>query len=897
MQKSLDYMYITGTIWRGCLLAAAMWAGTGLAGAQGTAFTYQGRLTANGGAANGSYDFRFRLATDPLADHYSATPYLTNGVPVANGIFTTIVDFGEGVFNGSNYWLEVDVRTNGNGGYTQLTPLQAVTPTPYAILANSASNLLGNVSSAQLTGSLPVSQVSGTVPLGQLPADVLTNFENNVTLSNANLAGVLSLDTPTYIIANYGVLLGADSNRNFFAGDAGNWTGPVPGSFNAGVGYWALTQITNGSFNSAFGYAALEFTTTGSNNIALGYQAGSQVLTGSSNIDIGNIGSSYDTNLIRIGAGQSDAYIAGKLHGDGSGLINLNATNLAGIVPLAKLPPTVVTDNDAGVNLSNVTLSGSVNLTGGSNNVATLSFNDFPFLTVDPYSYCVGLGPSALQFNTGSKNTADGGQALGSAIGDNNTASGFNALGSQAFQYYGGSAPVSGNNNTADGVNALSYDSSGSDNTGIGVNALQHNSAGSLNIAVGSGALISNISGGQNVAVGYEALYAATNDSELVAIGYNALAYENAAGQANSSGFGENTAVGYQSMQADTSGYSNTGLGFQSMLDNTSGIENVAVGVATLVANQTGNYNVAVGSGALYANGSFNTALGANSMGSAGFDNDIVAVGFGALEHDNAVGYGSVSDYGENTAVGTLSLNNDTTGFGNTAAGYQSLSGAINNDYETAVGDNALQYITNGYGDVAIGAYAGSGATNADYNTFIGFSSGSSLASGTGNILIGYFSGDDLNSDNNNNIEIGNQGVATDNNVIRIGAQGTQTITAIAGIYGGVLPTSGGPTPVYVDNAGHLGTVFNLVQSGQATMPSSSTVETNFTVTFPHAFSSPPKVIASLSGDPIYSTAADTFAMSIRAITSATGFTINVYRIDAPTGWAQQLRVNWQAWQ
>ena len=34
--------------------------------ALGTAFTYQGRLNANGGAANGVYDFRFRLAVDAL---------------------------------------------------------------------------------------------------------------------------------------------------------------------------------------------------------------------------------------------------------------------------------------------------------------------------------------------------------------------------------------------------------------------------------------------------------------------------------------------------------------------------------------------------------------------------------------------------------------------------------------------------------------------------------------------------------------------------------------------------------------------------------------------------------------------------------------------------------------
>ncbi len=82
-------------------------------------------------------------------------------------------------------------------------------------------------------------------------------------------------------------------------------------------------------------------------------------------------------------------------------------------------------------------------------------------------------------------------------------------------------------------------------------------------------------------------------------------------------------------------------------------------------------------------------------------------------------------------------------------------------------------------------------------------------------------------------------------------------------------------------------------------MPSSSTVETNFTIIFPQPFTTLPKVIASISGDtnPAYANASDTFAMSIRAITNSASFTVNVVRVDAPTGWSQQLRINWQAWQ
>jgi hypothetical protein len=54
----------------------------------------------------------------------------------------------------------------------------------------------------------------------------------------------------------------------------------------------------------------------------------------------------------------------------------------------------------------------------------------------------------------------------------------------------------------------------------------------------------------------------------------------------------------------------------------------------------------------------------------------------------------------------------------------------------------------------------------------------------------------------NNNIDIGNAGVAAESNTIRIGA--AQTATYIAGISGA---TSAGGVAVYVDGAGHLGTI------------------------------------------------------------------------------------------
>jgi hypothetical protein len=141
-------------IWPSALLVlSALNAQVSIAHAQGTAFSYQGRLQDGGSLANGSYDFRFRLYLDPDGNTQAGTAVLTNGVWVTNGLFTTTVDFGQGLFTGVNYWLEVDVRTNNAAVYVNLNPLQPLTPAPYAIYATAAGNLNGTVASTSLSGT------------------------------------------------------------------------------------------------------------------------------------------------------------------------------------------------------------------------------------------------------------------------------------------------------------------------------------------------------------------------------------------------------------------------------------------------------------------------------------------------------------------------------------------------------------------------------------------------------------------------------------------------------------------------------------------------------------------------------------------------------------------------
>jgi hypothetical protein len=107
--------------------------------AQGTAFTYQGRLAEGTNAARGIYDLRFALCDSPAGPNVLGT-VTSNGVPVNNGLFTVTLDFGSGVFDGGARWLEMGVRTNGStAAYVTLSPRQPISPTPYAIHAANAT--------------------------------------------------------------------------------------------------------------------------------------------------------------------------------------------------------------------------------------------------------------------------------------------------------------------------------------------------------------------------------------------------------------------------------------------------------------------------------------------------------------------------------------------------------------------------------------------------------------------------------------------------------------------------------------------------------------------------------------------------------------------------------------
>ncbi len=132
--------------------------------AQGTAFTYQGRLNDDANPATGIYDLRFAIYDSLTAGNRQGGLLTNSAVSVSNGLFTVSLDFGVGIFTGPARWLEIAVRAGAD--YTNLVPRQAIAPTPYAIHSGgaTASGLSGQIAGNQIAvGAIGSAHIASTV--------------------------------------------------------------------------------------------------------------------------------------------------------------------------------------------------------------------------------------------------------------------------------------------------------------------------------------------------------------------------------------------------------------------------------------------------------------------------------------------------------------------------------------------------------------------------------------------------------------------------------------------------------------------------------------------------------------------------------------------------------------
>jgi hypothetical protein len=235
------------------LLTSCNWGELNL-DAQGTAFTYQGRLQDNGTPANGSYDFKFSVYdTNQPVNNLIAGPVTNAATIVSNGLFTLTLDFGQ-VFNGNARWLEIGVQTNGGSGFNLLSPRQQLTPVPYAIYAATASNVSGTVSASQLSGlsSVSLNQFGGPLALAQLPGLVLTN-----NASGVNLAGTFNGEGALLWQVVSSTSQQAQPNQGYLVPNGLFTTITLPGSaavadvlrISGGNAGWQITQNANQSIS------------------------------------------------------------------------------------------------------------------------------------------------------------------------------------------------------------------------------------------------------------------------------------------------------------------------------------------------------------------------------------------------------------------------------------------------------------------------------------------------------------------------------------------------------------------------------------------------------------------------------------------------------------------------
>lgn len=140
----------------------------------GTAFTYQGQLKQAGVQVDDFADLQFTLWDDPNTPpgvqvgptlKFDGQPGNPGPVNVTKGLFTVVLDFGN-QFNGDARWLEIAVRVphdpTNTLPYTTLSPRQELTPTPYAVYADTA----GSDNDWMISGNDMYSIPSGNVGIG-----------------------------------------------------------------------------------------------------------------------------------------------------------------------------------------------------------------------------------------------------------------------------------------------------------------------------------------------------------------------------------------------------------------------------------------------------------------------------------------------------------------------------------------------------------------------------------------------------------------------------------------------------------------------------------------------------------------------------------------------------------
>lgn len=376
--------------------------------AQTAAFTYQGKLTDNAVAANGSYQMQFALF-DAASGGNQVGATLTNPtVQVSNGIFTATLDFGANAFSGASRFLQISVYSTATNSFVVLNPRQPVTSAPYAIKSlNSTtaenSNNLGGIPANQYvqTNDARLSDDRNPTAGSGFYIQNRTTEQSNASFNisgNGTSGGTLSGDAVNsnsqYNIGNSRVLSVAGTNNTFTGFGAGTSN---TGANNSFFGRSAGFDNTSGAQNSFFGSFAGANNTSGAENSFFGSGAGDTNTTGSLNSFFGRSAGSANTS------GSSNTFI-GRESGltNSTGFFNTFVGRNAGSANTTGFQNTFFGANAGGANTSgnNNTFvgfnAGSANGGCGENNNTLIGYNTSVSCVFNPVSNSVAIGAGAI---------------------------------------------------------------------------------------------------------------------------------------------------------------------------------------------------------------------------------------------------------------------------------------------------------------------------------------------------------------------------------------------------------------------------------------------------------------------------------------------------------------------
>ncbi len=783
----------------------------------GTAFTYQGHLYDANYAADGLYDFAFKLYDANVGGSEVGTDVNVADVDVIDAYFTVELDFGSEVFDGNAVWLEIGVRPGDLDDpniYTVLEPRQEITPTPYALYAKTAG---GGASGADIdwiiSGNDMYSGVPGNVGIGTTSPGEKLDVEGNI---NVDSVYKINGETVLSVAGTENTLVGVDVGPN------------NTGYNNSAVGYQALYSNTTGFFNSAVGHMALYSNTTGRDNTAVGTRALWSSTTGGNNSAVGR-GALYANTTGEDNSAVGRIALYSNTTGFDNTAIGKEAlrSNTTGYQNSA-VGNEALWSNSTGNSNSAIGSRALYFNTTGSNNSAmgnyalqsnTEGFDNSAMGYQAGYSNSIGSGNVFLGFQAGYNETGSNklyidntstitpliyGEFDNDIVAINGSLGIGTASPTEALEVNGTAKAVAfvGDGSGLTGLPVTTY-TAGTMLDLAGTEFSHSDTSAAASVDNSSGTVVQDITLDSRGHITGTGSYNLDNryytESELQSSGSSSVHWDNLSsvpagfadgvdnvGASDSdwtisgddiySAVSGNVGIGTMSpsYKVDVNGHINSSESYkldgQTVLAN-AGTLNIFVGKETGASIATGIHNSAVGNYALHDNneGNYNSAIGNYALYSNTTGHNNSAMGYQAL-YSNTEGY-------RNSAMGHGALFSNTTGNYNSAIGRTALYSNTTGHNNSAMGLSALHSNVTGSQNSAVGNYAGYNSTGGG-NVFLGFQAGYN-ETGSNKLYI-------ANSSTNppliyGEFDTGNVGIGTTNPSEALDVNGTAKADAFVG--------------------------------------------------------------------------------------------------------------------